>query len=113
MKFGDVLRDLLDERDMSQKQLAEDLNISPGAIGNYVRNNREPDYQTLTKIAAYFDVTTDFLLDFHPITKPDYRDRMLLQIFHKLTNDQKDLYIEQGKLLVRMNNKKKERPSAS
>ena len=63
MKFGDVLRELLEERELSQKCLADDLNISSGAIGNYVRNNREPDFETLKKISGYFHVTTDYLLN--------------------------------------------------
>ena len=33
MKFGDILRDLLVEHDLSQKQLADDLHISSSAIG--------------------------------------------------------------------------------
>ena len=47
MNFGDILRELLEDRDLSQKQLADALNISASAIGNYVRNNREPDFGTL------------------------------------------------------------------
>ncbi len=113
MKFGDVLRELLEMRGISQKQLAIDLNISPGAVGNYVRNNREPDYQTLLQIAAYFNVTTDYLLDFHAASKTDRRDRVLLQIFHRLTDDQKDLYLEQGKVFLRSNINQKEKTSAS
>ncbi len=112
-KFGDILRKLLDVHGISQKQLALDLNISPGAIGNYVRNNREPDYRTLMSIAAYFDVTTDFLLDFHSDDKRDYRDKFLLQVFHRMTDEQKDLFLEQGKVFLRSNLKSKENASAS
>ena len=101
MKFGDILRELLDTRGLSQKQLAADLNISPGAIGNYVRNNREPDYQTLVRIAKYFGVSTDYLLDVRTASHPDRRDQLLLQIFHRMTDDQKTLYIEQGKVFLR------------
>lgn len=113
MKFGDILRKLLDVHGISQKQLAADLNISPGAIGNYVRNNREPDYRTLMSIAGYFEVTTDFLLDFHPNSGRDYRDKLLLQIFHHMTDEQKDFFIEQGKVFLRSNSRQKENVSAS
>lgn len=111
MKFGDVLRELLEERDLSQKQLADALNISASAIGNYVRNNREPDFETLKKIAQYFFVSTDFLLNYQAASNSDYRDQKLLQIFHALTEDQKDLFIEQGKLFIRSNSRKKVRLS--
>lgn len=111
MKFGDVLRELLEEQDLSQKQLADALNISASAIGNYVRNNREPDFETLKRIARYFSVSTDFLLNYRADSNSDYRDQKLLQIFHSLTEDQKDLYIEQGKLFIRSNSRKKIRLS--
>ena len=51
MKFGDVLRELLEEQNLSQKQLAAELNISASALGNYIRNNREPDFEILKRIA--------------------------------------------------------------
>lgn len=109
MKFGDILRDLLDEHDLSQKQLADDLHISSSAIGNYVRNNREPDYHTLKRIAKYFHVSIDYLLNSPSDTTADFRDQQLLQIFHSLTEEQKDLYIEQGKLFIKSNQKQKEK----
>lgn len=112
MKFGDILRELLEERNISQKKLAEDLNISASAIGNYVRNNREPDFETLKKIARYFHVSIDFLLSYQLDKQQDYRDTKILQIFHELTEDQKELYIEQGNLFIKSNHKKKQKLSS-
>lgn len=111
--FGDILRRLLDTRGLSQKQLGDDLNISPGAIGNYVRGLREPDYQTLVRIAAYFEVSTDTLLDFHPSYSRDYKDSMLLQVFHHMTEEQKDIFIEQGKVFARSNADQKKRTASA
>jgi transcriptional regulator with XRE-family HTH domain len=111
LRFGDILRDLLEERNLSQKQMAEDLNISASAVGNYVRNNREPDFETLKKIAGYFQVSTDFLLDYQSRQESGYGEQKVLQIFRALPEDQKELYIEQGRLLIRCGQKKKERSS--
>lgn len=113
MNFGDVLRELLENNNLSQKKMAEDLNISVSAVGNYVRNNREPDFETLKKIAEYFHVSTDFLLSYSTDKSNDYRDQKLLQIFHALTEDQKELYIEQGNLFIKSNQKKKQKLSSS
>ena len=113
MKFGDILRRLLDVHGLSQKQFASDLNISPGAVGNYVRNNREPDYRTLMTIADYFKVTIDFLLNYQASDDRDYRDKLLLQVFHRMTDEQKNLFIEQGKVFLRSNFREKESISAS
>lgn len=101
------MRDLLDERNLSQKKLADDLNISASAVGNYVRNNREPDFETLKKIARYFRVSTDFLLNYQSGQEFGYEEQKILQIFRSLSEDQKELYIEQGKLLIRCGQKKK------
>ncbi len=114
LNFGDVLRELLENSNLSQKKMAEDLNISASAVGNYVRNNREPDFETLKKIAGYFHVSIDFLLSYSMDSKhPDYRDQKLLQIFHALTEEQKELYIEQGNLFIKSNQKKKQKLSSS
>lgn len=113
MKFGDVLRDLLEEHNLSQKKFAEDLNISASAVGNYVRNNREPDFETLKKIAGYFHTSTDFLLSCSSDRASDYRDMKILQIFHELNEEQKELYLEQGKLFIKSNQRKKQKSSSS
>ena len=34
MKFGEILRELLEDNDITQKQLATDLNIAATTIGN-------------------------------------------------------------------------------
>ena len=65
MRLGDILKELLDLHGMTQRQLAEALALSSSALGNYVQGTREPDYNTLIRIADFFQVTTDYLLD-HP-----------------------------------------------
>lgn len=106
-RFGDILRELLEDHELSQKQFAQALNISAGAVGNYVRSNREPDFDTLKEIAGFFHVSIDFLLDYHGESDSDYRDEKLLQIFHALTEEQRDLYLEQGRVFVRSNSRKR------
>mgnify|MGYP000441238564 CR=1 FL=1 len=62
-EFGDNLRALIEERDITQKELAKKLNIAPSTLGSYVQNVREPDFATLKMFANFFDVSTDYLLD--------------------------------------------------
>ena len=50
-------------RNLSQKQLAEKLGLKQTTISSYERNYRQADYQTLQKLATFFNVTIDFLLD--------------------------------------------------
>ncbi|EJV93624.1 MULTISPECIES: helix-turn-helix domain-containing protein [Bacillus] len=60
--FGNILRELRKEKKITQKDLAHMLKLSESTIGMYERNERQPDYDTLNRIANYFKVTTDFLL---------------------------------------------------
>lgn len=101
------MRQLMEENDINQRQLAQQLNISAPALGNYVRNLREPDYETLKKIAAYFHVSTDYLLNFQQPQSGAHDDRRLLHLFHAMTAEQQEIFLEQGKIFVKMNNKKR------
>ncbi len=105
MSFGDVLRELLDDNNITQKQLAADLNIGTTTIGNYIRGFREPDFEILKLLAAYFHVTTDFLLDFQSGITENHGEDELLRLYRSLPAEQKEFFLEQGKLLVRHNTK--------
>ena len=103
MRFGDILRSLLEEKDITQKQLAINLNIAVSTLGNYICNIREPDFETVKLFAAYFSVSTDYLLDYQSGTTTDHAEDELLRIFRSLPNNQRTLYLEQGRVFVRFN----------
>lgn len=60
--FGKRLEFLLELKDIQKKQLAEELNVSPTAVSNYINDNRKPDLNILAKIAKFLNVNSDFLL---------------------------------------------------
>ncbi|WEA41758.1 helix-turn-helix domain-containing protein [Lysinibacillus fusiformis] len=62
MNFGERLRFLRKELDYSLRKMADELGISFSALGKYERNEHQPDFETLEKIADYFDVSIDWLL---------------------------------------------------
>ena len=63
--LGDKIRELRG-REMTQGELAKKLGISTSAVGMYEQNRREPDLDTLKKIAALFDVSLDSLTGYRP-----------------------------------------------
>lgn len=111
MSFGDNLRALIEERNLTQKELAKQLNLAASTMGSYVQNTREPDFDTLKMIAKYFDVSTDYLLDFNSNQTIDKQENDLLRIFRSLPCEQKDICIEQCKAFVKINHRKKEKAS--
>ena len=60
--IGDKLKQLREQRDYSQGYVADTLGISRVNYNRYENNNREPDGETLKRIADFFDVSTDELL---------------------------------------------------
>ena len=60
--FGNRLRQLLDERNISQAHFADRIGVSRSRMNNYVAQRSEPDYATLIRIANTLDTSIDFLL---------------------------------------------------
>jgi transcriptional regulator with XRE-family HTH domain len=60
--FCDILSELRRDRHLTQRQMAKILHVSAGTISNYETGRFVPSYETLVKLADYFDVTTDYLL---------------------------------------------------
>lgn len=56
------LKDLRESKGISQKQLADFLNVSQGSIGNWESGIREPNFATVEKIANYFNVSVDYIM---------------------------------------------------
>ncbi|KAA0777963.1 MULTISPECIES: helix-turn-helix domain-containing protein [Bacillus cereus group] len=77
--FGNIIRDLRKQKGITQKELAQSLQLSESTIGMYERNERQPDYNTLIRIANYFNVSTDFLLGRDFNVKEDRNNKELDQ----------------------------------
>ncbi len=62
MTFGQRLRMLRTEMNLTQADLAKRLGLGESTISFYEADKRSPDFEVLIKISKYFGVTTDFLL---------------------------------------------------
>ncbi len=60
--FGSKLKMLRMTKGLTQIQLGNILDLTKSMISAYEMGSRYPSYSSLIKIAAYFGVTTDFLL---------------------------------------------------
>lgn len=74
MTLGERLRSLREKAGLTQKELASHLNVPNQNISNYERGFRQPDYETLQKLADYYDVSTDYLLGRMDISKKENSD---------------------------------------
>lgn len=63
ISLGCKLQELRIQRNIGQKEFAAYLHVSVSTISNYENNIHEPDLPTLVKIADYYNVSIDYLLN--------------------------------------------------
>lgn len=57
------LKELRKKKHISQLKMAMDLHMNQNSISRYENMERQADYATLIKIADYFNVSIDYLLE--------------------------------------------------
>ena len=57
-----VLRDLRKAKGISLKEFGKIIGVAESTVSLYENGKRQPDYDTLSKIADFFGVSTDYLL---------------------------------------------------
>ena len=77
--LGNRIISLRKEQNLTQHELAIKLGISRSALSLYEIEKREPDTETIFKIAQFFNVSTDYLLgvtdERHPSAEYEWRYR--------------------------------------
>ena len=61
-KFAQRLRELREEKGISQHKIAPIFGISQSSYGDYELNISEPTLTMLVRMAEYFGVSVDYLL---------------------------------------------------
>ncbi len=60
MSIGTHIKALLKERKIKQIALAKYLGMSPSRLSNYLSDKREPGFETIHKIAEYFNINMEY-----------------------------------------------------
>ena len=60
--FGETINKLRKEKGYTAQQLADYLGVQLRTYRKYESNDRTPTFESLVKIADYFNVSTDYLL---------------------------------------------------
>jgi transcriptional regulator with XRE-family HTH domain len=74
--FGDRLRELREDKNMTQDDLASILNVSRQTISGYEKGVNEPNIENLVRMAEIFNVSLDYLLGRTKIKNAAYIDRI-------------------------------------
>lgn len=71
--FADRLKVLRQERELTQAELADKLNIGRSALAMYESGKRKPSFEVLEAIADYFNVNMDTLYSSAPVFVPSLK----------------------------------------
>lgn len=90
MLLGENLRKAREEKGLTQAEVAKLLDISASTIGMYEQGRRDPDTDTLKKLAELYEVSTDYLLGRTdiPNATSDLKKNKIPEEFIKLLKDQ-------------------------
>ncbi len=86
------LKELREQKNLTQAQLSKFLNISASTIGMYEQGRRFPDENLLKHISQYFNVSIDYLLGLTniPNTIDDYIQKSNTNSYH-INDDEQTL----------------------
>lgn len=107
MKIGDRIKKLREENGLMQQDVCNTLDIEQSTLANYENNRRVPKTDILIKIANYYGVSLDFLVEMTDNRFNSYKgclkdlNKFLQQseiIFdgdtYKLTDEDRDLILK-------------------
>lgn len=61
-KFAERLKELIEERGFTLKEVADGVHATPMAVSYWARGIKQPTAEKIIELADFFDVSTDFLL---------------------------------------------------
>lgn len=95
------LKKLREERNLSQAAFAKLIGVSQSAVGNWEAGSREPNLETMDKIADFFGVSVDYLLgrDGQSVLLDNHPDNIEADIQDKLNEVLSQLDAEDADLL--------------
>lgn len=62
--FSDCLYDIMQERNISQRELSDMTGLAEGTISKYINGTNVPKATTIVKLALALECTTDELINF-------------------------------------------------
>lgn len=110
MEIGHVIAKLREKKGISQKELANILNVSAGAVALWEVNKRCPSLESLVNIADFFNVSMDEFfvndrknLNYIPleIKHSSKQSLKLLELFESMNEEGQDILYGKARELIR------------
>lgn len=86
MSFGNILKKIRQDNNLTQEELAKKINTSRSNIANYENDKNMPSVDILEKISQVFNCSIDYLLGKSDIRNPDKETQEFYFAYHKEMN---------------------------
>lgn len=98
MKFTDIIVELMKQEGLSQKELAEKINVTEASMSRYIKGERIPRIDVLVKLANVFNVSIEYLQGLKEVDDFNEIKRIVARNSKKMTDQQK---MELAKMLLK------------
>lgn len=92
LNLGAVLREKRKEKNLTQQELADFMNVTKASVSKWETGQSYPDITFLPLLATYFDMTIDELLNYQPQLSDEEIQHLynsLQQTFAKVSADER------------------------
>ncbi len=90
--FNGRLALLLQQKDMTQKELAVRAGVTEAAMSHYIKGDRTPRASVITRIAEALGTTVDYLMggsEIDSVGEIGYAKRLIARNVHQMSKDEK------------------------
>ena len=107
--YGVRAKAWITDHDIKQKMLAKEFHITEAMLSNYLTGRNDMPVEVLVKIAAYFDISMDYLVRLcdNPRTPMQTSDeeRALISAYRTLSREQRELIAQNIRFMQEQNQK--------
>jgi len=97
------VKQLREEKNIRQIDLAQKLKISQGTLSNWEREVHDPDNKSLMVLARFFDCSVDYLLCNSDIRKPSKNIENEDNVYYRLMQDAQNANIDPQDIRLAIN----------
>lgn len=98
--LGNRITKLLNQSNMTQRELASKIHITEASMSRYIKGNRIPKGSTIANIAAVLHTTTDYLLNDNDNSSTSDLESEYRKIYCLITRNAPQMTFKQRRELI-------------
>lgn len=98
--IGERIKELRKKKNITIAEAAKALGVAPRTYSSYEAEEREPNIETINRIADYYNVSVDYLFGREPQPNPlamlniSVNDKKFIEIYTGLSDTHKQIFVD-------------------